>query len=81
MSIKTHTGITTQFFGVGQGPILLDNVNCLGVESSILECSYDSHTSDCTHYQDAGVVCIPCKFLYMTQLQNLIDHMLFCITQ
>jgi hypothetical protein len=52
------SGITGNFYGEGQGPIFLDNVECLGVESSILECLYDTHTSDCSHYQDAGALCL-----------------------
>ena len=43
------------------GPILLDNVECQGVESTILECLYDTRTYDCFHYQDASVVCVPCE--------------------
>ena len=56
-----YSGITDRFYGEGDGPILLDNVECLGVESTILECLYDSHTADCNHSQDAGVVCLPCE--------------------
>ena len=43
------------------GPILLDNVKCQGVESTILDCLYDTRTYDCFHYQDASVVCVPCE--------------------
>ena len=61
MYMYVFTGITTNFYGAGQGPILLDNVECLGVESTILECPYDTHTSDCSHNQDTGVVCLLCE--------------------
>ena len=41
------------------GPILLDNVGCLGTESSLLE--YSHHGIEiylnCSHYEDAGVHC------------------------
>ena len=57
-------GITDRFYGEGEGPILLDNVECLGVESTVLECLYDTHTSDCSHSQDAGAVCLPCEFTH-----------------
>ena len=63
LNIFQYTGITNSSFGAGLGPILLDNVDCLGVESTILECQYDTQTYDCSHYQDAGVVCLPCKYL------------------
>ena len=48
-------------FGQGTGPILLDNLGCSGSESRLVECSYDSHTADCSHSEDAGVRCQGCK--------------------
>ena len=41
------------------GPILLDNVGCLGTESSLLECSHlgIGVYPNCIHYEDAGVRC------------------------
>ena len=44
-------------YGQGTGPILLDNVACTGAEYNLTSCSYDSDTSDCGHYEDAGVRC------------------------
>lgn len=40
-------------------PILLDNVGCEGTEVSLANCgiSWETVGSDCTHSQDAGVVC------------------------
>ena len=55
------TGETYRFYGEGEGPILMDNVKCVGMESSVFECDYDPHTADCSHSQDAGVVCHYCK--------------------
>lgn len=45
-------------YPAGSGPIYLDNVACSGSELTLVQCSYDTHTADCVHREDAGVRCI-----------------------
>jgi deleted-in-malignant-brain-tumors protein 1 len=47
-------------FGQGVVPIVLDNVACQGSETRLIDCSYDGHTADCRHAEDAGIQC-QCK--------------------
>ncbi len=43
---------------VGRQDILIDELNCMGDEGSLLECRFDPWTKhDCSHKEWAGVVC------------------------
>eukprot|EP00105_Crassostrea_gigas_P008570 XP_011423171.1 PREDICTED: neurotrypsin [Crassostrea gigas] len=49
---------TGGYFQSGVGNILLDEVNCIGTERSILQCLHAGLLSaDCGHHEDAGVTC------------------------
>ena len=40
------------------GPILLDDVACVGTESSLFECSHNGiGNHNCLRFEDAGVTC------------------------
>ena len=50
--------VSNAHFGVGSGPIMLDNVRCYGHESGLSSCRFDGwYHHGCSHYEDAGVIC------------------------
>ena len=45
-------------YGAGNGTIWLDNVNCIGSESSLMQCSHSGwRVHNCHHNEDAGIKC------------------------
>ena len=47
------------YFGQGSGPIWLDNVACIGNESTLASCGHLGFnvTRSCYHYEDVGIRC------------------------
>ena len=43
-------------FGIGDGPIVFDDVQCIGNETSLFDCPYNPN-HNCVHFEDAGVMC------------------------
>uniref|UniRef100_A0A1X7SJ47 SRCR domain-containing protein n=1 Tax=Amphimedon queenslandica TaxID=400682 RepID=A0A1X7SJ47_AMPQE len=50
------TALSNAYFGQGNGSIHLDNVQCLGTEQLLTNCTH-SATHNCGHSKDAGVAC------------------------
>ncbi|KAJ8305174.1 hypothetical protein KUTeg_017275 [Tegillarca granosa] len=45
-------------FGEGTGSVLLDQVRCNEGDRNLRDCKYNYTTSNCSHAEDAGVICI-----------------------
>ena len=56
------TGLFSAFFGRAIGPVHISNLNCGGNESQLLDCQYIENPL-CSHYQDAGVICLGKKLI------------------
>ena len=53
--------VSASLFGVGDGPIWLDDVDCSGSEDSILDCPHDGFgVHNCGHTEDIGIICGGC---------------------
>ena len=54
------------YYGEGSGQIWLDNVNCVGTELNIGDCSHRGWgIENCGHYKDAGVRCSVGNFRFI----------------
>ena len=62
MYVCVHAGASSYsdaLLGQGNGPIFFNDVNCVGSEASLVNCTSDpiGVTDPCTHADDAGVRC------------------------
>ncbi|KAL3870551.1 hypothetical protein ACJMK2_038604 [Sinanodonta woodiana] len=45
-------------YGIGSGPILMNDVQCVGTEATLAACQFSGWTiNDCKHSEDASVIC------------------------
>ena len=57
LSLSLFTGATAYsgaYFGLGKGPIHIDDAVCTGDETNITQCAFTSN-DNCLHSNDAGV--------------------------
>lgn len=56
--VSATAALGSATFGPGSGPILYNELACIGNESNITDCNrHDTGAHNCSHSQDAGVVC------------------------
>ena len=69
------TAVTDAHFGQGNSSIHIDNVQCSGTESALIQCTHTT-LHDCSHIEDAGVRCgAPSKYI-MFFMTVLLPHIL-----
>ena len=47
------------FYGQGTGPVIIGDIACTGLESSLFDCPNILFGQYCHHSDDVGVVCLP----------------------
>ena len=58
MYVSAAVALTSGFTN-GAGQIWLDNVQCIGTETRLIDCPANAlGNHNCVHAEDAGVVCI-----------------------
>jgi len=67
------------FFGEGTGPILLDDVQCNGTETQLVNC-HSVRRHNCQHSEDAGVICLGLSEYKMTVFQYS-EHLTYVCNQ
>lgn len=55
--IQVVEALSQASFGQGTGRIWLTNVQCIGSETELSNCTASTSIDSCTHAQDAGVRC------------------------
>ena len=72
MCVPGAVALRGAHFGPGEGEILVDDLECVGNESTLLECSYT--TPFCFHFEDAGVICPGmCTYIYIATTYFIIQ--------
>ena len=72
--LSGSVALTAAYFGQGNGSIHIDNVQCSGTESALIQCTHTT-LHDCSHIEDAGVRCgTPGKTL------EGMTHVSYCLT-
>lgn len=49
--------VISSSFGPGVGGIYGQLLACIGIEERLVDCTFNSNTSGCTHTNDVGVIC------------------------
>ena len=77
------------FFAQGSGPIWLDNVDCIGNESTLASCGHlgVNIIRSCGHWEDVGVRCYGIQgidnyvhiYLYVMWVKQIVATVMICI--
>ena len=72
---------TAAGFGVATGPVLIDDMRCVGNETRLINCRHNGiGIHNCPHSRDVGLRCVIRKFVPLTLYSgnyNIIPELIF----
>ena len=82
-SVYTDSTTTNETFPATSSPIGVTNVNCVGTENKLAECTYEPVylNTSCIHQNDAGVRCSSCTKggMRIVGASNNMGHVELCL--
>ena len=78
---KATAAIRYALYGQGSGQIVLDNVNCIGTEQTVGNCSHGGWgLHNCGHYEDASVRCSSGDVISLILIKIMVNYIMYLST-
>ena len=77
---RTSTAVGGSYYGSGSGRFLLDEVKCVGNETSLDHCKHNGWTAhDCHYWEAAGVQCSMLSSKYLIKFVLNVQYLCYIL--